>query len=384
MQIGRGHIAVIGAGMCAFFDMYITQALLPQLRQDFGAGVAQVSLTVTATTLGVAAAAPFAGSLADRFGRRRVLLSAVALLTLATFGSASAGNLHTLLVWRVLQGLMIPGIFASTVAYIAEEWPPDEAGTVASLYVAGAVLGGFCGRFITGLVTAASGWRTAFVTMGLINLAFLPLIGLLLPRSRHFTATASLRESLAGMGVHLRNRPLLATYGVGFALLFSQVGSLTYVNFYLSAAPFRFTTQDLSYIFFVFLVGMAVTPFSGRWALRWGARGVGVAALGIGALGLALTLWPWVPAIVLGLTLSSAGIFVVQSLSTATVPRLAQGARSAAVGLYITSYYLGGSVGATLPAPLWSAAGWHGCIALLVLVQCGAMLLIRGNWAGRG
>jgi MFS transporter, YNFM family, putative membrane transport protein len=53
------------------------------------------------------------------------------------------------------------------------------------------------------------------------------------------------------------------------------------------------------------------------------------------------------------------------------------------VGLYITSYYLGGSVGATLPAPLWSAAGWHGCIILLVLVQCIAMLLIRNNWMGR-
>lgn len=383
MPIDRGRVAVIGAGMCAFFDMYITQALLPELRRSFGAGVAQVSLTVTATTLGVACAAPFAGGLADRFGRRRVLLGAVALLTLATFGSATAGNLHALLVWRVLQGLVIPGIFASTVAYIAEEWPPAEAGTVASLYVAGAVLGGFCGRFITGLVTAASGWRTAFVTMGLINLSFLPLIALLLPPSRHFTPTASLRDSLAGAGVHLRNRPLLATYGVGFALLFAQVGSLTYVNFYLSAAPFRFTTHDLSYIFFVFLVGMVVTPFSGRWALRWGARAVGIVALAVGALGLLLTVWQWVPAIVVGLALSSAGIFVTQSLATVTVPRLASAARSSAVGLYLTSYYLGGSVGATLPAPLWSAAGWHGCIILILAVQCGAMLLIRSHWTGR-
>ena len=383
MPIDRGRVAVIGAGMCAFFDMYITQALLPELRRSFGAGVAEVSLTVTATTLGVACAAPFAGGLADRFGRRRVLLSAVALLTLATFGSATAGNLHVLLVWRVLQGLVIPGIFASTVAYIAEEWPPAEAGTVASLYVAGAVLGGFCGRFITGLVTAAHGWRTAFVTMGLINLSFLPLIALLLPPSRHFTPTASLRASLAGAGVHLRNRPLLATYGVGFALLFAQVGSLTYVNFHLSAAPFRFTTHDLSYIFFVFLVGMVVTPFSGRWALRWGTRAVGIAALAVGALGLALTLWPWVPAIIAGLALSSAGIFVTQSLATVTVPRLASAARSSAVGLYLTSYYLGGSAGATLPAPLWSAAGWDGCVLLILAVQGGAMLLVRNHWTGR-
>lgn len=384
MRIGRGHIAVVAAGMCAFFDMYITQALLPELRQAFGAGVAEVSLTVTATTLGVACAAPFAGSLADRFGRKRVLLTALALLTLATFGAASATSLHTLLLWRALQGIVIPGIFASTVAYIAEEWAPAEAATLASLYVAGTVLGSFCGRFISGLVTAAHGWRTTFLVMGLLNLLFLPLIAWLLPRSRNFTPSASLLASLSGAGGHLRNRPLLATYGVGFALLFAQVGTFTYVNFYLSAAPFHLSTHALSFIFFVFLIGMAVTPFSGGWALRWGMRKVGLAALGMSALGLLLTLSHWLPQILLGLVLSSAGVFIVQSLATATVPRLARGARSAAVGLYLTSYYFGGSVGASLPASLWPFAGWHGCVLLVLLVQGAAAVLVHRTWAGRG
>ena len=382
MRIERGQVAVVAAGMCAFFNMYITQALLPELRRAFGAGVAQVSLTVTATTLGVAFAAPFAGSLADRFGRKRVLLIALALLTLATFGAASADRLGVLLVWRALQGIVIPGIFASAVAYIAEEWPPAEAATMASLYVAGTVLGSFCGRFISGLVTDAYGWRSAFLVMGLINLSFLPLIAGLLPQSRRFTPSTSLLASLSGVSRHLRNAPLLATYGVGFTLLFAQVGTFTYINFYLSEAPFGLSTHALSFIFFVFLIGMAVTPFSGRWALRWSPRTVGLAALATSALGLLLTLSHWLPQIILGLVLSSAGIFIVQSLATATVPRLAQGARSAAVGLYLTSYYFGGSVGASLPASLWSFAGWPACVALVLAVQLFAALLIHATWAG--
>ncbi|HZR35804.1 MAG TPA: MFS transporter [Nevskia sp.] len=383
MRIGRGHFAVVAAGMCAFFNMYITQALLPELRRAFGAGVAQVSLTVTATTLGVALAAPFAGSLADRYGRRRVLLAALGLLTAATFGAASADSLGSLLVWRALQGFVIPGIFTSAVAYIAEEWAPAEAATMASLYVAGTVLGSFCGRFISGLVTAEYGWRSAFLTMGCINLAFVPLIALLLPRSRRFTPSGSLLASLSGVGTHLRNAPLLATYGIGFTLLFAQVGTFTYVNFYLSAAPFLLTTHALSFIFFVFLIGMAVTPFSGRWAMHWGSRAVGLAALATSALGLLLTLDHWLPAILLGLVLSSAGVFIVQSLATAMVPRLAFGARSAAVGLYLTCYYFGGSVGATLPASIWSAAGWCGCVALVLAVQACAALLVQSTWSGR-
>ena len=384
VRIERGQLAVVAAGMCAFFNMYITQALLPELRRAFGAGVAQVSLTVTATTLGVAFAAPFAGSLADRYGRKRVLLVALSLLTLATFGAATADSLGTLLVWRALQGIVIPGIFASAVAYIAEEWAPAEAATMASLYVAGTVLGSFCGRFISGLVTDAYGWRNAFLVMGLINLSFLPLIATLLPRSRRFTPSASLFGSLAGIGTHLRNAPLLATYGIGFTLLFAQVGTFTYINFYLSAAPFGLSTHALSFIFFVFLIGMAVTPFSGRWALRWSPRQVGLAALAASGGGLLLTLSHWLPQILLGLVLSSGGIFVVQSLATATVPRLARGARSAAVGLYLTCYYFGGSVGASLPASLWAYAGWHGCVALVLGVQLFAALLIHATWAGHG
>ncbi len=387
MRIGRGHFAIVAAGMCAFFNMYITQALLPELRRAFGAGVAQVSLTVTATTLGVALAAPFAGSLADRYGRRRVLLVALFLLTLATFGSASADSLGSLLLWRALQGFVIPGIFTSAVAYIAEEWAPAEAASMASLYVAGTVLGSFCGRFISGLVTAEYGWRSAFITMGCINLAFLPLIAALLPPSRRFTPSRSLLASLSGVGAHLRNAPLLATYGIGFTLLFAQVGTFTYVNFYLSAAPFNLSTHALSFIFFVFLIGMAVTPFSGRWSLRWGSRAVGLAALATSALGLLLTLDHWLPAILLGLVLSSGGVFIVQSLATATVPRLALGARSAAVGLYLTCYYFGGSVGSSLPASIWSGTGWlggwYGCVALVLLVQAGAAILIQSTWAGR-
>jgi MFS family permease len=369
--------------MCAFFDMYITQALLPELRSAFGAGAAEVSLTVTATTLGVALAAPFAGSLADRYGRKRVLLAALALLTLATFGAASAGSLGQLLLWRALQGLFIPGVFTSTVAYIAEEWAPAEAAAMASLYVAGTVLGSFCGRFIAGLVTAEHGWRAAFATMGSLNLAFLPLIAWLLPRSRRFVPSASLLDSLSGVAAHLRNAPLLATYGIGFTLLFAQVGTFTWINFYLSAEPFRLGTHALSCIFFVFLAGMAVTPFSGRWTLRWGARRVGLAALAASAGGLVLTLEPWLPAILLGLVLSSGGIFIVQSLATAAVPRLALGARSAAVGLYLSCYYCGGSVGASLPAALWSWAGWHGCVLLVLAVQAGAAVLIQSTWSGR-
>ncbi|MBL6751919.1 MAG: MFS transporter [Nevskia sp.] len=370
--------------MCAFFDLYITQSLLPRLQLEFDVGVAAVSLTVFVATLAVACAAPLAGGLADRFGRRRVLLSSIALLTVATFGGATAHGLPQLLAWRAAQGLAVPGVFTSMAAYIAEEWPAAEAATVAGLYVAGTVLGGFCGRFISGIVTAWFGWRWAFLTLGLLNLACLPLVAWLLPPSRRFVPVDSLLASLSGVRRHLRNRPLLATYGIGFALLFSQVGCFTYVNFYLSAPPFGLSLHALSFVFCVFLVGIVVTPVSGAWSMRWGARKVGMAAMAMSAAGLLLTLRPLLPQIIVGLTLSSSGVFIVQSLATAKVPRLAHGARSAAVGLYVSCYYFGGSGGASLPSAIWSQAGWLGCVALLVTVQLIGIALISFAWRAPG
>ena len=93
----RGRLAVIAAGMCAFFTMYVTQGLLPSLQGVFHASVAELSLTITFTTLAVALAAPFSGSLSDRFGRKPVLLVSLAGLGLSTLLAATADSLYTLL-----------------------------------------------------------------------------------------------------------------------------------------------------------------------------------------------------------------------------------------------------------------------------------------------
>ncbi|MGA8009583.1 MAG: MFS transporter [Thiomonas sp.] len=364
--------AVTAAGMCAFFTMYVTQGLLPSLQSVFHASVAELSLTITFTTLAVALAAPFSGIAADRFGRKRVLLVSLSGLALSTLLAATATNLHGLLVWRAVEGLCIPGVFTATVAYISEEWRAADVPAVTALYISGSVAGGFSGRFIAGMVTAHSDWQMAFVVLGVINLLFLLLIARGLPASRRFAAsTGGVVAALAGFGLHLRNPKLLGTYAIGFGILFSQVCTFTYVSFHLASAPYNFDLKDLSLLFTVYLVGMIATPLAGKLAWTFGKRRVLVAAVTMGCGGMLLTLLSPVWAIVLGLTLSSAGVFIAQSMATAQVPAFARQARSSAVGLYVLCYYVGGSVGAFGPAWVWAHAGWTGCVALVLAAQVG-------------
>ena len=73
------------------------------------------------------------------------------------------------------------------------------------------------------------------------------------------------------------------------------------------------------------------------------------------------------------MALVAVGIFTEQVLSIGYVALAARQARSTAVGLYVTTYYVGGSLGGILPAWLYTHLGWPGCVALVLLVQSATM-----------
>src|SRR5208337_1283390 len=120
--------------------------------------------------LAVALAAPFLGLLADAVGRRRVIVIAMLGLAIASALTATAANLSQLILWRFLQGLFVPGIIASSMAYISEESPDRYVGSTMSIYLTGAIVGGFTGRFSTGLMAHHWGWRIPFAVLGAVTL----------------------------------------------------------------------------------------------------------------------------------------------------------------------------------------------------------------------
>ena len=109
---------------------------------------------------------------------------------------------------------------------------------MAGIYTSGASLGGFSGRFVTGVLADLIGWRGAYVVLALITLAAACAVAALLPRERHFVRSESLAASLRQMLRHLRNPQLLATYAVGFGTLFNFIATFTYINFVLAAPPY--------------------------------------------------------------------------------------------------------------------------------------------------
>ena len=394
-------VPVMLAGFAAFVDLYATQPLLPLLARTFHASRFAVSLTITAPTVAVALAAPGIGRLADTLGLRRVIVGSAFAIALATALAATSTSLPQLIFWRFVQGLVTPGVFAGTVAYIHEMWPASHGGRGMAAYMTGTIAGGFTGRAVAGLVAADASWAASFVALGAINLAVAVALAMWLPSEKRvgtasaFAATPLRRDEKAGahekahevierggsLGDHLRNPQLIATYAIGFCILFTQVAMFTYVTFHLAAPPFSLSTVALGWLFIVYLVGIVITPFGGQWIDRYGHRTGLALAMGLGAAGALLTLAPWLPAIVAGLALCSSGVFIAQAATSSYIGAVTTRDRALAVGLYSTFYYAGGSVGGAVPSAFWSRGGWPACVALIVLVQCVGVLISLTQWS---
>ena len=357
------------AGFCAFLNLFVTQPILPYLEGVFHATKAHVSLTVTASTMGVALAGPLAGVVADRLGRKRVIVWSAALLGITTLLSASAANLNWLIFWRFLQGLVTPGVFGVAVAYVNDEWPPERAGVGAGYYLSGTITGGVVGRLSAGFIAEYLGWRWIFVAVGTVILLTAGLIHRTLPKERNFqpgrAAAGIFRAGLA----HLANGRLLATYFVGFCVLSTMLDLFTYASFHLAAPPFSLSPSLLGLIFMVYIVGGSLSPTAGRAIDRYGQRPAVVAAATLTITGALITLLPMLWAVVLGLTLASCGLFVSQSAGLSHVGVAARHHRALAVGIYVSFYYIGGSVGSTGPSWLWDRWHWTGCIAAAILCR---------------
>ena len=367
-------------GFCAFFNLYGPQSLLPSLARDFDATPGQISLTITATTLAIALSAPFAGAIADMLGRKRVIAAAMFVATIPLIMMALAPSLHALIVWRFVLGLALPPIFTVVVAYIGEEWPPGQAMGAMGFYMAATSVGGFAGRFVSGLLADMVGWRAGFLITAAMTFACGLAVALILPRERNFTRSQGLAVSGRQMLSHLRNSQLLATYAVGFGTLFTFVALFTYVNFLLAAPPFNLSPTLLGAIFVTYLAGAAAVLGLGRAIARFGRRPLVIGSIALWACGALLTLVPSLPAIVVGLAVAACGGFIVQATSTGYVALTAQSGRTSAIGFYATTYYVGGSIGAVLPGLTWSAGGWPACVAMVLAMQAFMASVVALYW----
>lgn len=366
----RVNLALFAIGLATFAQLYSTQAILPELSVAFAVTPDQASWTVSVATLALALCVLPLSMLSERFGRRRLMTVSVTVAVVVGLLLPLAPDLTTLIVLRAVQGAAIAGVPAAAMAYLSEEVSPKALAGAVGLFVAGNSLGGMSGRVLAGWVAQGWGWRASLLAVGVLALLCTVAYRLLVPESRNFhAAPLRPRVMLATVRTHLSDPLLRRLYLLG--LLFMAVFGVVYtVIGYRLVSDFGLSQGLVGSIFVIYLVGTLSSAGSGRLVARLGRRGALYLAIGATGIGLLLTLGDSLSAVIAGLVLITAGFFAGHATASGSVSRTATTGRAQASALYQMSYYVGSSLGGTLGAVAYHAAGWNAAVALSVSVLC--------------
>jgi MFS transporter, YNFM family, putative membrane transport protein len=364
-EISFGREGVIG--LIAFLtvvDLFATQAILPSLAKFYGVSPAAMGTAVNASTFGMAVAGLGVAFFSARIDRRRGVVTSLVLLSIPTALLAVAPDLATFTLLRVIQGLFMSAAFTLTLAYLAEETCGRATASAFAAYITGNVASNLFGRLMSASIADTLGLAANFYLFAVLNLGGAILVYFTLDRMRHMAVAMSAPKSPAAVWrQHLWNRPLRATFAIGFCILFAFIGTFTYVNFVLVRPPLALGMMSVGLVYVVFLPSILTTPLAGRLVARLGTRRTMWVALGVAACGLPLLLLPRLAPVLAGLTLVGVGTFFAQATATGFVGRAAKSDPGSASGIYLACYFLGGLAGSAILGQLFVHFGWPACVA---------------------
>ena len=370
-EFRRANIAFFLSAFAIFATLYSVQPLLPIFAEEFAldAGASSLSLSVTTATLAVSLL--FASLVSDRVGRKPLMVWAILITGFLGLLLPFAPNWQSLIVIRTLMGITLSGLPGVAMVYLAEELDPDALGFSMGLYIGGTAIGGMSGRLISGVLADWITWRPALLVLGIMIAAAAIAVVLLLPTPRNSARSRlGLRDLGRLISIQFKDEGLPWLFLSAFLLMGCFVTLYNYAGFRLALPPFALSHTVISAIFLVYLLGSASSTWAGDLAQRLGRRKVYWTLVLTMAIGVALTMVPSTPVIILGLAITTIGYFAAHGIASAWVARRALVGKAQASAIYLFAYYLGSSLLGTLGGYAWTAWGWNG----VMLVSGGAAL----------
>ncbi len=237
----------VGAGFAAFAlalllglqpittDAYLPA--LPMLTRELGAPMSAAQMTMAALILAFGVAQLVWGPVADRVGRRPVLIAGLALYTAASAGAALAADIELLIVWRTVQGACLAAAVVVARAIVRDLYEPLEGARVMSIALSGLAVIAFASPSLGGWVAGVWGWRATLSLVALAGALTLGFIALRLPETLRqpnprATAIAPLARSWSRIARHptFLAWALLTSFTYGGLFTFLAGSSFIYID----------------------------------------------------------------------------------------------------------------------------------------------------------
>ena len=335
-----------GATFLIFFQAYMVAPLIPRLAAIFLVSEERIGLIVPAYMIPYGIATLLYGVLADRIGRRRVLLASLIAFIALTALTATAQTETQLMMWRLATGIGASGVVPLALSLIGQLFPYEQRGRPLG-WLFGAMAGGMAfGSTIGVLAEPLVGWRALFIGVALLGGVALIL---LFPHGALLGGAGTgleLKTVMAGYRNLLGTARGLRTYGYVSLNGIFHSGIYTWLGAYF-AQRYQLGEIGIGLALLGYGVpGFFLGPMIGRLADRWGRRWLIPAGLGVAAVA-ALVLAEPAPlvAAAVAVTVLSLGYDMTQPLLAGIVTQLAPKRPGQAMGLNVFCLFTGFGLG---------------------------------------
>lgn len=365
-MFNRNQFIIVYCTIVAFAILYEHQPLLPLLADQWNRSISDAALLTTVTMLPLAIAPLIYGYILERFSSRHMLMGGFALLFACQAILSSGPDYPAFLLLRAIEGLVLPAIFTSLMTYTSAMGGHDRARRNISFYIAATIVGGYCGRTVTGIVTSLYSWQTAFWMWSLLALIGVISLFKLESDPRSNLVKVSYKEVGYLIKKPVNREGLLAA----FVLFFVFAAMLNFLPFRMREINPDITTAAISMVYTGYLVGIMVSLFSTRLIVYLGSeRKTLLTGTGVYLVGCMIFLSSSTALLYLAMFVFAAGMFTLHSVLSGYLNHIESSRKGMINGLYVSAYYSGGALGSFLPGLVYQSAGWAGfCLVLIILV----------------
>jgi benzoate transport len=311
--MGRFQIAAVGVCIALNaldgFDVLSISFASPGIATEWGIDRAALGIVLSMELIGMAVGSILLGNVADRIGRRPMILGCLVLMATGMMLAATAQNVVILSVYRLVTGLGIGGMLAAINAMTAEFSNRRRRALAVAIMASGYPIGAVIGGSIASMLLASFDWRSVFLFGAIVTASFIPLVWFLLPESIEFlihkrppNALASVNRTMARMGhppvdrlPDQEPRSTKASIARLFAPGLARLTILVSLAYFLHIMTFYFVLKWIPKI----VVDMGFAPSAAGGVLVWANVGGATGALLFGLLTQKVRLQPLIVAFML-------------------------------------------------------------------------------------
>lgn len=357
------------SGMAVMSSLYVTIPLISLFADLFSIAPAQAAAAGSVFSLGFAIGCLIYGALSDKYGRKKIIVIGLLALTVISLLLGAIDSFFWIIVLRGLQGAAAATFSPVALAYAVEMFPAEKRVTTIGFISTGFLVAGIVGQVVSDSISQQYGWNAVFYLLAAVFTVTVFLVIRFLPKGEIQHAHADIWKPLKQIGKVFSQRNLLLSYVVAFVLLMSFVSMYTVLGSYLSGPDFGLAKQEILYVRSVGVIGMLLSPLSGRLAKRFGVRmvlrgGLVLAMVGLASLGLISNL----QLLIVMSLVSVAGIAISVPALVSLVGQLGGKSRGIAVSVYTFILFAGTSLGPILSIRFMESGSYLLTFVLLALI----------------